>query len=266
MSLSDFKSQMRYEKNYSNLQIRKSLKELQTKTIEWDVDEKGHGASASMLAYFEIEKTGVLRWAFTLPLVDKLFAIGYTPLKIATILSFDSKYSLALYENLQIRKSFLRFEFSLEEFRALMGLEADELLRVQNLKMRCLSPAIIEINEKTDMLVTYKDIKQGTKVIGFEFSWENLTEQKIKQRNTKKEQIEGYRKTLSEHFGKKFKIAGKWYTLTKDGFVNRGKILGGFDIVESYNQYSILDKQGFVTEKNVIAKTKTKKLNESLFL
>ena len=35
----------------------------------------------------------------------------------------------------------------------------------------------------------------------------------------------------------------------KDGFVNRGKIAGGDDIVDSYKWYKTQEAHGFVTEK-----------------
>ena len=85
--------------------------------------------------------------------------------------------------------------------------------------------------------------------MGFAFVWQNLTADKVKERNKRRELIEQYQKQLSSNYGNKYKIAGKWYTFTKDGFINRGKILGGKDIVESYEQYKILEKQGMVTEK-----------------
>lgn len=265
MPFVEYKRIMGHPEKMPTKYIRKELKELMTKIIEWDLDEQGYGTSSVMLAGFELEQgSGVLKWAFSPFLIDKLLADGYTPLKLSIVLNFDSKYALALYENIQMRKNFKKTTFGLQEFRALMGVEDGEHSRMERFKNWVLHPSIEEINKKSDLKITYTDLKQGSKITGFEFKWENLTPKKVEQRNQRSHQIEGYRKTLSEHFGEKYKIAGKWYTLTKDGFVNRGKILGGFDIVESYDQYTALDKQGFVTEKNVIAKAKAKK--QTLFL
>ena len=221
-----------------------------TKLIKWDIDAQGYGARSVMLAGFELEKgTGQLKWAFSPFLIDKLLADGYTPLKLSIVLDFNGKYALALYENIQMRKSFKKSEFNLNEFRALMGVEDNEHPRMQNFKTYVLHAAIDEINAKSDLKITYEDVKAGAKITGFKFAWENLTNDQIKRRSAKREKIEAYQKELRPNFGMKFKISNKWYTLTKDGFINRGKILGGFDIVDSYAQYDILQKQGFVTEK-----------------
>jgi 7-cyano-7-deazaguanine synthase in queuosine biosynthesis len=92
-------------------------------------------------------------------------------------------------------------------------------------------------------------VKEGAKIVGFVFKWQTLTLEQMKQRNKRKEQIESYQKALAANMGEKFKIGGKWYTLTKQGFVNRGKVLGGVDIVDSYEAYKKLEQQGLVTEK-----------------
>ena len=56
-------------------------------------------------------------------LLNKLTSDGYTPLKLSIVLDLVGKHALALYENLQMRKSFLKTSFNLQEFRALMGVE-----------------------------------------------------------------------------------------------------------------------------------------------
>ena len=130
-----------------------------------------------------------------------------------------------------------------------MGVEKSEYSRMDKLKERVLHPAIDEINKKGDMKVSYKDRKEGAKIIGFDFTWSNLTNDQIIERNKRRELIEYYQKHLAANFKMRFLIAGKWYTLTKDGFVNRGKIAGGDDIVDSYKWYKTQEAHGFVTEK-----------------
>lgn len=250
MPLTEYRRMMGHPDNMPTKYIANELKELMTKIIEWDIDEEGYGERSVMLSYFGLKKgTGTLAWEFSNALLDKLTADGYTPLKLSIVLDFNGKYALALYENLQMRKSFNKCSFNLKEFRALMGVEEHEHPRMGNFKTWVLHAAIDEINAKTDMFVSYKDLKEGAKIVGFAFVWQNLTADKVKERNKRREQIEGYQKALSANFGNKFKIGGKWYTLTKQGFINRGKILGGFDIVDSYEAFKTLEKQGMVTER-----------------
>lgn len=250
MPLTEYKKLMGYMPDIPTKQIRTDLKELMTKLVEWDVDEQGYGKASVMLSGFDLKKgTGQLEWEFSKMLLNKLTADGYTPLKLSIVLDFTSKYALALYENLQMRKSFKKTSFGLAEFRALMGVEDGEHSRMESLKRKVLHAAIDEINAKSDMRITYKDQKEGAKITGFSFAWELLSSEQLKTRNKRREQIEGYQKALAANFGNKFKIGGKWYTLTKQGFINRGKILGGFDIVDSYEAFKTLEKQGLVTER-----------------
>ena len=107
MPLTEYRKLMGYMPDIPTKQIRDDLKELMTKIVEWDVDEQGYGKASVMLAGFELERgTGLIKWAFSPFLIDKLLADGYTPLKLSIVLDFNSKYALALYENLQMRKSF----------------------------------------------------------------------------------------------------------------------------------------------------------------
>ena len=90
--------------------------------------------------------------------------------------------------------------FSLQEFRALMGVEKDEHPRMEAFKRKVLHPAIDEINKKGDMKVSYKDRKEGAKIIGFDFTWSNLTNDQIRERNKQRELIEYYQKHLAANF------------------------------------------------------------------
>lgn len=250
MPLVEYRRLMGHPDSMPTKYIANELEELMKTILRWNIDSEGYGERATMLSYFSLEKgSGNLKWAFSPFLIDKLLADGYTPLKLSIVLDFNSKYALALYENLQMRKEFKKTSFELAEFRALMGVEKDEHPRMDHFKSRVLHPAIDEINAKSDMRITYKDQKEGAKITGFSFAWELLSSEQLKTRNKRREQIEGYQKALAANFGNKFKIAGKWYTLTKQGFINRGKILGGFDIVDSYEAFKTLEKQGLVTER-----------------
>ena len=45
------------------------------------------------------------------------------------------------------------------------------------------------------MKVSYKDRKEGAKIIGFDFAWSNLTNDQIRERNKQRELIEYYQNT-----------------------------------------------------------------------
>ena len=140
---------MNYKDDIPTKQIREDLKVLMTKIVEWDLDKDGYGVASVMLASFELKKgTGRLEWEFSKKLLNKLTSDGYTPLKLSIVLDLVGKHALALYENLQMRKSFLKTSFNLQEFRALMGVEKSEYSRMDKLKERVLHPAIDRNKQK----------------------------------------------------------------------------------------------------------------------
>ena len=162
MPLKEYRRMMGHPDSMPTKYIANELEELMTKIVKWDIDKQGNGTRSVMLSAFEI-KNGTLKWAFSPFLIDKLLGDGYTPLKLSIVLDLVGKYALALYENLQMRKSFLKTSFNLQEFRALMGVEKSEYSRMDKLKERVLHPAIDEINKKGDMKVSYKDRKRVLK-------------------------------------------------------------------------------------------------------
>lgn len=245
MPLTEYRAYMGHPDNMPTKYISKELEALMTKIVEWNLDDEGYGTRSVMLSGFEMEKgSGIIKWAFSPFLVDKILEDGYTPLKLSVILDFASSYALALYENLQMYKSFKKISFNLQEFRALMGVEKDEHLRMEAFKRKVLTPALAEINAKSDMKVYCEDDKQGVKIVGFRFMWENLTNEQLKERNKRKEKEEAYLEALKNRIGEKYEIGGKKYTLTKDGLVYRGKVF--FDLIDSYDMLSKLKQEGLI--------------------
>jgi len=82
----------------------------------------------------------------------------------------NSVYSVRLYELLvQHRTSPVNPKFELETFRGQLGLGVNEYKRLCDFKRRVLDHAVKEINEKTDLQVSYTPNKSGRKVVGYDF-------------------------------------------------------------------------------------------------
>ena len=60
--------------------------------------------------------------------------------------------------------------FELSLFRGQMGLNDDEYKIMGNFKLRVLDLAVNEINEKTDLTVSYTQEKRGRTITGFKFT------------------------------------------------------------------------------------------------
>ena len=98
--------------------------------------------------------------------------------RTAVVFAFTSKYSLALYELITARinlKHLWQEEFSLADFRELLGVPKDKLLRMPDLLRYCINVAETEVNGLADFGVKIEPIREGGPkrglVTGFRVSW-----------------------------------------------------------------------------------------------
>jgi len=95
-------------------------------------------------------------------------------LEIAVMMAFSTKYALALYEAIarRVRLSH-RFseEFTLEEFRELLGVPEGKLATYGNLNQFAIRPAVREINAMASFGVVVHPIKSGRKVARVKVGW-----------------------------------------------------------------------------------------------
>ena len=96
----------------------------------------------------------------------------------AVVFAFTSKYALALYELITARinlKHVWQEEFSVEDFRALLGVPEGKLERIPNLLQRVIQPAALEVNGLADFGVQIEPIRKGGQqrglVTGFRVAW-----------------------------------------------------------------------------------------------
>ena len=81
-----------------------------------------------------------------------------------------SIYSVRLYELLvQWKEAKKTPVCDLNTFRGQLGLGVNEYKVMGNFKLRVLDMAVNEINEKTDLKVSYEQTKKGRKIVGFQF-------------------------------------------------------------------------------------------------
>lgn len=104
-------------------------------------------------------------------------------IKSHVMFAFSSKYALTLYEAVCLRAN-LRVDyqdFSVDDFRALLGVEAGRYELFKNLKLRVLDPAVSEVNALSDFTVEIQPIREGGqirgKLTGFRLFWEKKTQE-----------------------------------------------------------------------------------------
>jgi plasmid replication initiation protein len=91
--------------------------------------------------------------------------INFTKLSKEIIQSLELKQSPRLYELLRMRKKTGVYRVEIEELKGMLVSD----YRTNNLISRVIIPCLAEINERSDMTVTYKPIKSGVKITHLEF-------------------------------------------------------------------------------------------------
>jgi plasmid replication initiation protein len=136
---------------------------------------------------FYVDDLALLEITFApdvVPLVTRLEE-HFTSYQAKQVAHLTSKYATRLYELLIAWREVGKVpQIEISEFRNRLGLLDDEYTAMHNFKKRVLEPSIQQINEHTDITVTYEQHKKGRLISGFSF--------KIKQKQQVK-QVESNR-------------------------------------------------------------------------
>ena len=122
-----------------------------------------------------LDNEGAIEVIFTYDVVKCITRLDgaeefFTQYLLSQTAKLNSVYSVRLYELLVQWKSATKTPvFELDLFRGQLGIKSDEYTRISNFKIRVLDSAVKEINEKTDLTVSYTQHKKGRIVSGFAF-------------------------------------------------------------------------------------------------
>ena len=105
------------------------------------------------------------------PLITRLEK-HFTSYELEQVAQLQSKYATRLYEMLIAWRSVGKLsEVPLADFRKKIGVLDSEYKIISNFKLRVLDPAIKQINEHTDIIVSYEQHKAGRAITGFSFKF-----------------------------------------------------------------------------------------------
>lgn len=117
----------------------------------------------------------------------------FTKYMIKNILKLNNSYSIRLYEVLKQWERAKKKEFELEEFKDLLGVEAESYNIFSEFERRVLKIAKKEINDKTDLWIDYEKIKTGRRITSLLFN----IQPRIQQNETFINDIEDLRNKMS---------------------------------------------------------------------
>ena len=183
LSVRDFAemSGLKGESTYS--EIKKISKTLVSKVVEIPIGKKDWIVAtwASSVRYRSSE--GTVEFSFDSKLKPYLLQLKnqFTSYRLSNILNLKSTYSIRLYELMKKWQHLGYWECSVDDLRGFLGAKSVKSYSVYgNFKNRVLSPALVELNEKTDVQISFVEIKKGRSVERIEFTIRHAPEKEIK--------------------------------------------------------------------------------------
>lgn len=96
----------------------------------------------------------------------------FTKLELKKLVSLNSVYAVRIYELLKQYENFGERTFEIDELKKILCIDKTEYKLYADFKRRALNAAEKEINEKTDLLVSFDEIKTGRKITTVRFNIE----------------------------------------------------------------------------------------------
>ena len=131
---------------------------------------------------FYVDDLALLEITFApdvVPLITRLEE-HFTKYEAKQVAHLTSKYATRLYELLIAWREVGKVpQLELSEFRNRLGVVDNEYTAMSDFKKRVLEPSIKQINEHTDITVTYEQHKKGRVISGFSFKFKQKVQPKI---------------------------------------------------------------------------------------
>lgn len=133
----------------------------------------------SKIGYTKNEATVEIIFApDVVPLITRLEE-HFTSYELEQVAQLQSKYATRLYEILIAWRSTGKTPvLTINEFRKQIGVIDSEYKIISNFKLRVLEPSIKQINDLTDIDVTYEQHKKGRTITGFSFRFKQKQQAK----------------------------------------------------------------------------------------
>lgn len=150
-------------------ELRDMINELRKKTL---IIDTGKGEIITgWLSSLEYKKdTGIIEIEFSNKLVPYLLQLKeqFTRYQIKNILYLNNKHSIRIYELLKQYETIGNRTFKVEDIKKLLLLE-NQYTRFSNFESWVLKPSLEEINEYTDITISYKKIKKGRSIDSIQY-------------------------------------------------------------------------------------------------
>ena len=171
ISVKDFKKLMDLKTTGFYTQMRQAAKDIRAKTLIIPRD----GNRELITGWFssiEFGHEGEVGFMFDFKLKPYLLQLQsrFTAYQLENILSLKSKYSIRVYELLKQYEGLKYCRFDLMELRELLFVKPGVYPDFNNFKVRILEPTKKDINQYTDISISYSNVKTGRRITAIEFN------------------------------------------------------------------------------------------------
>jgi len=215
ISIKEFSEMLGLKGHAKYEEIKEVALHLQEKTL-FIPDEHGFVTANWVAGQRYIKGEGVIKLSFSPYLKPYLLQLKsqFTSYKLSNILSLGSGYSIRLYEIMKKWQHLGRWEYPVDELKLKFGITEGKYNQYNHFKTRVLTKSIEEVNEKTDLHISFKEIKKGRRIDRIEFTIKHSVEKEIKlpisaEKSKKNDENEDVRERLNHltqdyHFDKPF--------------------------------------------------------------
>jgi len=136
-----------------------------------ELKKKGFTKAALLGGAKYYEGDGVIKLSFHPYLKPYMLQLSerFTKISLGDIMGLKSIHAIRIYELLKQYENIGKREISLEDLRTYCGIEEKKYKNINDLKRFLLEISKKEINNKTDIFIDYKSIKNSRKINAFQF-------------------------------------------------------------------------------------------------
>lgn len=157
-------SQFRYT------EIKELVSELMKKQVSIETEKSDLTANwVSSVEY--LKNLGIIELEFSEKLTPYLLQLKeqFTRYELKNVLLLKNKHSIRIYELMKQYQTIGKRQFELENLKSILFIE-NQYERIYDFKRFVLNDAMEEINEHTDITISFEDVKKGRRVVGFIFT------------------------------------------------------------------------------------------------
>ncbi|MDD5406949.1 MAG: replication initiation protein [Sulfurovaceae bacterium] len=164
-----------WQQDSEEYSLERTLKALVNKSIDMrfkDVDGKTYAVeSTALISYFKLTRKKVI-FEFSEWVRHKIFITDNSYImKLPIIATFDGVHTVTLFEQVEQRRDFCRWEVSVNTLKQIFGLIDGEYAKFSDFRKWCLDKPRDEMNKKTNYTVAYDYVKKGKKIDKIIFTW-----------------------------------------------------------------------------------------------